>query len=723
MKKYIAKYLLASLAVAPAVLTSCSDTLDSDKYFDDRISIESVFNDINQTNGWLAEAFSQLKFDLADVITKDSNGVGYHVFADDYYWGDRDESLSHEGKWSSTAAYTAFKQGDYDENFGSSAWTQAYIGIRQASIFIQNIDKNTKLTEQERSDMKGQARFVRAYYYWLLLRRYGPVPLMPDEGADYTLDYSELAYPRATYEETACFIADEMLQACKELTTWSRFKGDTSTENIVRPTRGAALAVRALAYMYAASPLANGQLANGYHPAGVSDDFAKSFVNKDGTPLLGLTYDESKWARAAAALRDVIECPAGYELYHASVQTVDNTETGYPKTIKPYDDGDFSTKGWPEGYADIDPYLSYRDLFNGVVGLDNTEVIFSRGYNVGNGGRHQGIDGFVTHQLPNSLNGFNCHGLTQKMVDAYYMKDGSDCPGKDSEANGGDGSERPQGFTTSRGDNAYSKHPPLGNNVSMQYADREPRFYACVAFNGSWWWNARPEATTKRMQVFYYRGTTTGTDGSTMNNGYQNNSYWLRTGIGCKKWVNPTDWRQYRDSNDYDHIVRKWEPAIRYADILLMYAEAINELTSSYQVSSWDGSTTYTVARDINEIKRGVRPVRIRAGIPDFSSSDYADATTCREKIKRERMIEFLGEGKRYYDLRRWMDAPVEEAKPVYGCNVYMTNKQQADFHKIVPIYNLPTTFSTKMYFWPISTTELKRNQNLVQNPGWRYFD
>ena len=67
----------------------------------------------------------------------------------------------------------------------------SYKGIRQASIFIQNIDMNTKYTEEERADLKGQARFVRAYYYWLLLRKYGPVPLLPDDGLDYTADYDD----------------------------------------------------------------------------------------------------------------------------------------------------------------------------------------------------------------------------------------------------------------------------------------------------------------------------------------------------------------------------------------------------------------------------------------------------------------------------------------------------------------------------------------------------
>lgn len=725
MKKNIAIWMLAALGSA-TMLTSCADELDSDKYFDDRRTLESVFTDINQTNGWLAQAFSFLKGELADCTTKEQSTAGIHCFADDMYYGDRD--VNRGDAYPYMTSYNAFKQGDYDENYGSGAWSNAYKGIYQASVFIHNIDRNIKLTEAERLDMKGQARFVRAYYYWLLLRRYGPVPIMPDEGADYTLPYQSLATPRSTYEQCAEYIASEMTQAARELSSWSRFSENTDPESVIRPTKGAALATRALAYLYAASPLANGQLQNGTHPAGVTDDVAKMLVNKDGTPLLSLTYDESKWARAAAACRDVIECDAHYELYHAGVNEVDNKTTGYPKTITPYDDGDFSTKNWPEGYADIDPYLSYRDLFNGVVGLDNSEIIFSRGYNA-SGNWHTNVDGFVTHQMPNSLFGFNCHGLTQKMVDAYYMLDGTDCPGKDSEMNGGDGSERRQGWTTSRGEYASSLYPPLGIGVSMQYAEREPRFYACVSFNGSYWWNANTEVTNHYMQIFYWRGTTTssssgdGSTSTTQNNGYNNSSYFLRTGIGCKKWVNPQDWRNLRDGNDYDHIVHKWEPAIRYADILLMYAEALNELTATYQIASWDGSKTYTVSRDVAEMKRGIRPVRCRAGVPDYTADEYANVTVLRDKIKRERMIELLGEGKRYYDLRRWMDAPIEESKPIYGCNVLMTEKQKDDFQRIVPVYSLPTVFSDKMYFWPIALDELKRNSLLVQNPGWKYND
>ena len=690
--------------------SSCADELDSDKYFDDRRSIESVFTDRNQSLGWLAQSFRFLTGPLADCKTKDTSedGAYFQCFGDDMIFGDRDSKLDLDGN--RLTSFNALMLGDYTEDVGRNAWIDAYKGIFQASVFIHNIDRNDKMTAEERSDFKGQARFVRAYYYWLLLRKYGPVPIMPDEGANYTLEYSELAIPRSTYEECATFIADEMVQAAKEMKDWNRFEApnNTDAEFAARPTKGAALATRALAYIYAASPLANGQLQNGTHPAQVTDAVARELVNKDGTPLLSRDYDESRWARAAAACRDVMECDAHYELYHYGVVTSGTNEM--PVTITPFDDGDFSTHNWPDGYADIDPYLSYRRLFDGEIGLTgNTEIIFTHGYNLGTG-----IKAFVSHQMPSSpMHGWNCHALTQKMVDAYYMNDGTDCPGKDSEYGEGDGSTRTSGWTTTRN---YNQHKPLYANVSLQYDAREPRFYASVAYSGSRWWNSNPAESDKYPQIFYYRAS-----GSERNNGYSNTSRYLRTGIGIKKFVNPADWQGAED--DWGNITDKYEPAIRYADILLMYAEALNELSGTYQIASWDGSSMYSVSRDEGEMKRGIRPVRIRAGIPDYTAAEYGDKDVLRAKIKRERMIEFLAEGKRYYDLRRWMDAPVELAKPIYGCNVMMTSAQRDDFQNVVQITSLPTVFSDKMYFWPIHFSELKHNNQLVQNPGWMYND
>ena len=112
-----------------------------------------------------------------------------------------------------------------------------------------------------------------------------------------------------------------------------------------------------------------------------------------------------------------------------------------------------------------------------------------------------------------------------------------------------------------------------------------------------------------------------------------------------------------------DRITKKPEPAIRYAEILLIYAEALNELEdgSTYDISSWDGSTSYSIKRDINEMKKGIRPIRCRAGVPDYDlTTIYGNKDEFRKKLKRERQIELMGEGHRYFDLRRWKDAPVE---------------------------------------------------------------
>jgi hypothetical protein len=156
-----------------------------------------------------------------------------------------------------------------------------------------------------------------------------------------------------------------------------------------------------------------------------------------------------------------------------------------------------------------------------------------------------------------------------------------------------------------------------------------------------------------------------------------------------------------------------------------MYAEALNELTPGkvYNIPSWDGEQTYAISRDISEMKRGIRPVRCRAGVPDYEPEVYGDHDKFQAKVKRERQIELMGEGQRYYDLRRWMDAPVEESLTIYGCNPLMTVEQKELFHTPVPVWSFTTTFAPKMWFWPISHSELKRNKRLTQNPGWTYND
>src|SRR5690606_13127584 len=122
-------------------------------------------------------------------------------------------------------------------------------------------------------------------------------------------------------------------------------------------------------------------------------EVATALVDNKGRRLLSDTYDESKWAKAAAAAKDVIDL-GRYQLYVAYRRET-AASPGYPATVTPPDNADFSNKNWPCGWRDIDPYESYRSLFNGdVPAFQNQELIFARGQNQGD----ENIRVMVLHQ-------------------------------------------------------------------------------------------------------------------------------------------------------------------------------------------------------------------------------------------------------------------------------------------------------------------------------------
>lgn len=677
--------LISALLGMSLSLASCSDFLSVDKYFNDRLNEEKVFAKKDYSDRWLAALYSNLVNHQADVASK---GYIMFNFSDDMYCGDRGNK------------YRTFKFGEYDENWFNDSYGQCYMSIRDASTMIHNIDINQELSKEEIADYKAQARFLRAYYYWLLLRRYGPIPLLPDEGMDYTASYDELALPRSSYKECAEFISTELALAARDLPL------ERSNREINKATRGAALAARAKVLLYAASPLNNG-----------NKDMAE-LTDDEGRCLIPQEYDEEMWAKAAAAAKDVMELNR-YHLYVAPFRTED-VNHGYPATIVPPRNSEFSDKNWPEGWKDIDPFESYRSLFNGDVRpSDNPELIFTRGVNQA----QENCVEMARHQFPSSLNGWNTHGVSLKQCDAYSMNDGSDLPGMNNYMPAGypnrDSRERPRGYVT-REDVEQGRYKPLSEGVCLEYANREPRFYASVAYNGSVWdMTSLNNESMRYRQVFYYRGKQDGMRPSAPE-------FWLRTGIGVKKYCNPQDaFVKDGDPSGWEghRVIDKADPAIRYAEVLLIYAEALNELDGTYNIPSYDGATTYQIARSTDEMKKAIRPIRIRGGVPDYEESIYSDKDQFRRKLKRERQIELFAEGHRYFDLRRWKDAPLEEATPIYGCNMNMTEKYRDLFYEPYVVPSLPTVFSKKMYYWPIPHQELKRNRRLTQNPGWTYFD
>lgn len=644
--------------VAGGMFSSCSDYLDVDKYFYDQLSIDSAFSKRKYVDGWLSNAFEPIQY-----ITE---GEGMRRWMSD-------DIVKYEGRDYQNGNYSSSTNNGDSENL----LYKAYEAVRKASTFIDNVDRCGELTQVEKADMKGQMRFIRAYAYWSLIRHFGPVPLIPEHGLDVSLSYEELSLPRAPLDDIIDFINEDLVIAARSLPM------TRTVNNMGRPTRGAALALRARILLWAASPLMNGN----------KDLF--NVKDNHGNQLVPQEYDESKWAKAAAAAKEVMDLGL-YELY--TIEPDPDT----PEYERPPYNAKYSDKNFPDGWANVEPYLSYKSIFDGtIIGSKNPELIFTRTSR----GNEQ-INHWVSNCMPRTLSGSNLIGVSQKQIDAYYMDNGQTV--QEAKATG---YYKEDGFTTSDNPLNPGGAPFLPANVSWQYAHREPRFYASIAYCGSIWVCASAnEAQYRNKQIFYYRDLNDG------KQGFKEDC--PLTGIGFKKFVNDED-----AFTQGGYRMDKTENTIRYAEMLLIYAEALNELTpgQSYTVEKYNGETM-TVQRDVNEIRSAMKPIRMRAGVPDFDDVVYENQELFRTALKRERQIELVGENCfRYYDLRRWKDALLEENQPLMGCNINISDDETRiqEFYRPTVVASMPKVFTQRMYLWPFPDKELKRNVNLTQNPGW----
>ena len=659
MKKYIL-YIL--VGIASWGLASCNGFLDVDQYFNDLYQLDSVFTKRSTTEQWLWKVYSRLDANR-EICNKMSSG--FNFASDDLFYGDR----------TATVPCQSYQNCEYSPSkmLNEDRWGNLYCGIREASTFISNVDQCTELTNDQIEDYKAQARFLRAYFYWMLIKQWGPVPLLPDEGLDINLSYEELSTPRNTYDECVDYIVAEFEEAAIHL------EQERSTAYLGMATKGAALAARAKVLLYAASPLYNGN----------HDLF--ELKDEAGNPLINQNYDERKWARAAAAAEEVINT-GWYELYTVPV----SEETVLPPA-------EVRSREFPYGCGGIDPYESYRQLFNGAIRdmKDNREFIFYRQFN--NAGATGGEDliDLVKHSYPHNSgwDGWNTNAVSLKQVDAYYMFDGRD---KD---NASEGYPYHDKFVNRASEEKYQ--------VSRRFGNREPRFYASISFNGCVWEsenaykNQNGTVDIQNKPCNYYRG---GENGKTSSEP----EFCPFTGIGLFKYYHPDDTWQ---TSGAVYQTYKVEPTIRYADVLLWYAEALNELTQEYSFPTYDGRGTVTVSRNVEKMRSAFSQVRFRAGLPD--ADNYDDAAQFRVTLKRERQIELFAESARYFDLRRWKDAPTEEVGPIKGFNINITSSKREDFYKETVISRVQKRWMDKMYLWPIPKNETDRNVKLQQNPGW----
>lgn len=117
---YITRYLLLFMVLGTWILTSCSDYLESDQYFDDRMNVEKVFTSKIYSEEWLAHTFSGLENECADVCSK---GYTPHCFSDDMYYGDRD--VEYDVSNAGALSYNNFHTGVYDEDTKQDSWSNA----------------------------------------------------------------------------------------------------------------------------------------------------------------------------------------------------------------------------------------------------------------------------------------------------------------------------------------------------------------------------------------------------------------------------------------------------------------------------------------------------------------------------------------------------------------------------------------------------------------------
>lgn len=478
------------------------------------------------------------------------------------------------------------------------SWSTKWTNISNCNIFFERVGNVPFASESERTLLKGQVRFIRAYEYFDLISRWGGLPILTKS---FTIkDQAEIVgQKRNTYQECIDFLVAQLDSAATELpATWSG-------NNYGRATSVAALALKARILLYAASDLMNVDVAN---------------------PEVGYTKPlPDRWQKAAQATTEALDAAlkAGYHLYNKV----------------------------------SDPAKNYQQIFLDNTSA-NTEAIFFRmgtassdGENIYNGDQYNG---------PNGYGGWGGNCPLQELVDDYeVVKNGVATP-----------------FNWN--DKEEASHP---------YENRDPRFYATILYDGAQWMS-RP------LETFFTVDASGKETGGGKDSKYGNDSWNTSlTGYNLKKFQDET-----YVQNSWNFKAKNWN-IIRMAELYLNKAEAL------YEIGDEDGA------------REAVNAVRKRAGLPDV----VASGSDLLEAIKHERRIELAFEEHRYYDVRRWKDAPKYFGRAVHSVMI----KKYPDGHKTYEPSSIRNAvggdrkWDDKMYWLPIPKSEMDKNPNFVQNPGY----
>ncbi|WP_245541995.1 RagB/SusD family nutrient uptake outer membrane protein [Proteiniphilum acetatigenes] len=600
---------------------SCNDDF-LNQVPDDILTLEEVFNRRDLSEEWLANVYNYIRDEAHRT-----NSPPWDNISDDSDVSQRGNPFQvNLGNWNASSNYWNF-------------WTDYYKGIRDATTFINNIDGNEQILESREGEAlirqrKGEARFLRAFFYTELLKQYGPVIIIGDEeiNPDLPMDNPLMQLPRSPYDECVNYIASELDKAMEEIPVVHYIDDQVLRSDFGRASKILCMAVKSRLLLYAASPLFNG-----------NSEYS-GFANKDGTPLVNTTYDAGKWERAANAAKEVID-------YAES--------TGNLGLYTRY-----------RADGSIDGFLSYRDLF-----LDSWNIEWILARNTAN------MHGWQRSNTPRLANGYASHGPTQQLIDVYRMADGT-APVTGYRP---DGTPIINPAAVGYSEEGFENYQAPGATRAVptyrMYINREPRFYATVAYSGSDWINTTSSLGVREIQLYY-----TGESGKGGSHDYS------ETGYLWRKNVSPT----YHPTQN--NVARTYV-MMRYAEILLNYVEALNE----YDPGNSD-------------ILKYLNRIRERGGLAPLESG--LDQDQMRDEIRKERRIELTIEHLRYFDTRRWKIAEETDGGLFWGMNV------ESGTSNTDPAFFQRTIFETRVfrknfYLFPIPQSEVEKNQNLAQNPGW----
>ncbi|MDR6785299.1 hypothetical protein ABIE26_003998 [Pedobacter africanus] len=517
-------------------------------------------------------------------------------------------------------------------------------GIRTCNIFLENIDKVTDLQPYVKDRWIAEVKFLKAYFHWYLFRMYGPIPVV-DRNLPISASPEEVKAARQPVDSVVNYISDLLDEASSgNANVGLPSKISNGASEYGRITKVAVLAIKARLLVTAASPLFNG-----------NPDFA-SLQNKDGKALFNPVYDAKKWERAVVACKRAID-----EAHAADVKLY-----RFVKDIGTVDEA-----------TQIE-----MNIRNTVCKKWNSELIW--GTTSGGTNPTYSLQLFACPVLnPNDINK-ELRGKfapTMKMAELFYTKNGVPIE----EDNTWDYDNRFKLRTVETQD--IQMQP--GYQTTSLHFDREPRFYADMAFDGSKW--------------YMENGTYNIQSKAGEHSGKKQVRAYSITGYFTKKLVSPA-----MVATSTSLVVESYPwPVMRLADLYLLYAEALNETGNAAAALPY-----LNLIRD----RAGLKSVESSWSNYSSKPNKYTNADGMRDIIRQERGIELAFEGSRFWDLRRWKTAARNLNQPIYGWNILQSTIEE--YNSRVLLFNQSFN-SPRDYFWPIGEYAIQVNPNLVQNKGW----